>query len=254
VTAPPLSHPDGPPVPAADPALALDRFEVRFPRFHLRPISLSIRPGERVALVGPNGAGKSTTMRGLAGRLSDHGGAVLFRGRDMRELVPLVRAEIGFLPETLLSYGWMKVSEHLDFLATFYPSWDHGYAAGLAERLRLPLGDAVGTLSKGTRVKLSFVAAEAFRPPVLLLDEPTSGLDPVVRREIIDTIAERFPAGGRRLVVFSTHLLEDVEWLADRVVVLVEGALRADVSVGQLRRDRPGEGLPSILFSLLSDG
>ena len=254
MSAPTPSRPAGPPAPAAEPSLELDRFEVRFPRFHLRPISLSIRPGERVALVGPNGAGKSTTMKAMAGRLPGHEGTVLFRGRDMRELLPLVRSEIGFMPETLLSYGWLRVAEHLDFLATFYPSWDRGYAESLAERLRLPLGDAVGTLSKGTRLKLSFVAAEAFHPPVLLLDEPTSGLDPVVRREVIDTIAERFPAGCRRLVVFSTHLLEDVEWLADRVVVLVEGALRADASVEDLRRDRPGEALSRILFSLLSNG
>lgn len=238
--------------PAA-PVMELDRFEVRFPRFHLKPISLTVRPGERVALVGPNGSGKSTTMKAMAGRFAGYTGAVRFRGRELRQQVPEARAEIGFLPETLLSYGWMTVREHLDFLAAFYPTWDRAYAATLVSRLQLPLDGTVGTLSKGTRMKLSFVAAEAFRPPVLLLDEPTSGLDPLVRREVIEAIRERFPPESERLVVFSTHLLEDVEWLAERVLVLADGQLRADATVHHLRQERPGEPLSRIIYTLLSN-
>lgn len=235
------------------PVLSLRDFSVRFPGFTLHPLSLTIRGGERVALVGPNGAGKTTTMKALAGRLPDYQGAVQFGGAEMRSLLPDVRAKIGFLPETLSAYGWMSVAEHLAFLSAFYPSWDGVYATELAARLDLPLDHKVGTLSKGTKVKLSFVAAEAFRPPVLLLDEPTSGLDPVVRRELIDGIVERFPPDSDRLVVFSTHILEDVEWLADRVIVLAGGVLRADATVAELRQGRKAEPLSQVLYSLLAD-
>jgi ABC-2 type transport system ATP-binding protein len=148
----------------------------------------------------------------------------------------------------------MTVGEHLAFLAQFYPTWDAAYTGDLARRLGLPLGDKVGTLSKGTKVKLAFVAAEAFRPPVLLLDEPTSGLDPVVRREVIDAILERFPDAGSRLVVFSTHILEDVEGLAERVVVLADGAVRRDATIAELRREQPDETLSNILYGILTNG
>ncbi|MGD0991602.1 MAG: ABC transporter ATP-binding protein [Gemmatimonadales bacterium] len=235
------------------PVLALQSFSVRFPKFTLHPLSLTFRAGERVALVGPNGAGKTTVMKGLAGRLPVYQGAVQFGGAEMRSLLPDARARIGFLPETLAAFGWMSVAEHLEFLSAFYPSWDGVYATELAARLDLPLDHKVGTLSRGTKVKLSFVAAEAFRPPVLLLDEPTSGLDPVVRRELIDAIGERFPPSGDRLVVFSTHILEDVEWLADRVLVLAGGVLCADATVVELRRGRTTEPLSQILYALLAD-
>lgn len=249
-----VSSSTGPPIVTPSPILALDRLEVRYPTFHLHPLSLALNPGQRVALVGPNGAGKSTTMKALAGRLPAYDGAVLLRGEEMRAQLPEARAEIGFLPEVLGAYGWMTVAEHLAFLATFYPTWDAGYAGDLAQRLGLPLGDKVGTLSKGTKVKLAFVAAESFRPPVLLLDEPTSGLDPVVRREVIDGILERFPDAGGRLVVFSTHILEDVEGLAERVVVLIDGTLRRDAAVAELRREHPHETLSNILYGILTNG
>src|SRR6185312_4460381 len=109
-----------------------------------------IQAGERVALVGPNGSGKSTTLRALAGRLAEYDGFILIGGRDIRSLLPLGRREIGLLPETLGGYGWMTVREHLAFLREFYPTWDTGYAAHLADRLGVPLDRPLGRLSKGT--------------------------------------------------------------------------------------------------------
>jgi ABC-2 type transport system ATP-binding protein len=231
--------------------IALRQFSVTYPNFTLVPLSVEFKPGERVAFVGPNGSGKTTTLRALAGRLTEYEGAILLDGRDLRGLLPLGRREIGSMPESLGGYGWMTVRDHLAFLRQFYPTWDAGYAAHLVDRLRIPLGDAIGRLSKGTRAKVSFVAAEAYRPSLLLLDEPTSGLDPEVRGELIGMILSSAVERPNRVVVFSTHLLEDVEQVAQRVLVLIDGKLTLDESVDHLRRSHSEMNLPKILYAAL---
>ena len=201
-----------------------------------------------MALVGANGAGKTTTMRALAGRTSTYRGEVTFGGREMRTLQPGVRASIGLLPEVLPGFGWMTLREHLRFLSAFYPTFDLRYAGELADLLEVPLSTQLGVLSRGTKVKVAFVAAEAFRPAVLLLDEPTAGLDPVARRDVLRLVHERFPPGGERLVVFSTHILEDIEVLAERVVVLEEGHVRLDSSLAALGAGEGKAGLAERLY------
>jgi ABC-2 type transport system ATP-binding protein len=233
--------------------LTLRDFSVTYPAFTLAPLSLEFQPGERVAFVGPNGSGKSTTFRALAGRLGAYAGRILLDGRDLRDLLPLGRRHIGFLPETLSAYGWMTVREHLAFIRDFYPSWDRAYEDDLTGRLRIPLDELMGHLSKGTRIKLSFVAAEAYRPSVLLLDEPTSGLDPEVRRELIDAILASAGERPDRVILFSTHLLEDVEFVAERVILLSNGIVRMDASVSALRDSHPGTTLSKIIYSMLSN-
>jgi ABC-2 type transport system ATP-binding protein len=227
---------------------------VAYPGFSLEPLTLSVQAGERVALVGPNGAGKSTILKAVGGRLSEYGGAVRVNGTDLRLQLPEIRRSIGYLPETLLGYGWMTIEQHLRLLAHFFPTWDVEYAAQLLTRLDLSHEAKLGTLSKGMKVKLSFVAAEAYRPETLLLDEPTSGLDPIVRRDVIEVILDRVPRGGDRLVLFSTHILEDVEWIADRVLILSKGILLADAAIADLRREHAGIPLSEILYSKLAHG
>jgi ABC-2 type transport system ATP-binding protein len=232
--------------------IVLRKLSVRYPGFTLAPLSLEFKPGERVAFVGPNGSGKTTTLRALAGRLSEYDGTILFDGQDLRTLLPLGRRRIGLLPETLAGYGWMTVRDHLAFLRQFYPHWDAVYAAHLVDTLRVPLDQLIGRLSKGTRVKVSFIAAEACRPPLLLLDEPTSGLDPEVRGELLETILASCDARAERVILFSTHLLEDVELIAERVLLLVDGNLSMDASVAQLRDSHQGSSLSKILYAALS--
>jgi ABC-2 type transport system ATP-binding protein len=232
--------------------IALRQFSVKYPEFTLAPLSLEFHSGERIAFVGPNGSGKTTTLRALAGRLTAYNGSVLFDGRELRTLLPLGRQQIGLLPETLQGYGWMTVREHLAFLRGFYPDWDPVYAAQLAQQLRVPLDQLLGRLSKGTRVKVSFIAAEAYRPPLLLLDEPTSGLDPEVRGELIAAILEAARERPDRVMLFSTHVLEDVELIAERVLLLDKGMLTMDSTIAEIRESHRGESVAKSLYEVLA--
>ncbi len=222
---------------AQDPRLGLRvrGLVVEFPGFQLGPVTLECAPGERVAIVGANGAGKSTMLRAIAGRLSVSRGEVFLAGCRVAVNALAVRQRIGFMPERLRGFEWMTVREHLRFLAAFYPGWDEQYVSELCAYLGLDCHKRLSALSKGMRVKLAFVAAEAFRPACLLLDEPTSGLDPAARRRISRAIREVVRSDGERIVLFSTHLIEDIEWLAERVIAMKDGTIALDRSVTDLR-------------------
>ncbi len=231
--------------------IRLKDFSVRFPNFFLEPMNLHIRQGERVAMIGANGAGKSTTLKAIGGRSREYDGRVEVGGAEVRSQLPEIREKIGFLPEKAQGFGWMTVAEHLTFLSTFFPSWDHEYAQDLLRRLELPSDSKVGTLSKGMGVKLSLVAAEAHRPPVLILDEPTSAIDPLMRGQLLAVINDCVPRGGERLVLFSSHILEDIEQIADRVVLIRRGLLVDDASVEELQGRDPDSPLSRILYEAL---
>jgi len=233
--------------------IELDGFQVRFPGFRLGPLSLTLERGAHVALVGANGAGKSTTLRAIAGLIPDYRGSVRVEGREVRDAGPGLRTRVGVLPERLQGFGWMTVDEHLDFLPAFHPSWDATYARRLKERMKLPGSTRLAALSKGMQVKLSLIAAEAFRPPVLLLDEPTSGIDPVMRSEILALLSDCTGGTAERTVLFSSHILEDVDAVARRVVLLREGRLVADRSVEELRREDENGALSASILRRLSD-
>lgn len=232
--------------------VSLKELSVQYPNFRLEPLSLEFSAGEKVALVGANGAGKSTTLKAIAGRSREYEGAVEIRGREVRSQLPEIRTKIGFLPERLLGFGWMSVEEHLAFLSNFFPTWDHGYARDLLRRLDLPSGSKVGTLSKGMAVKLSLIAAEASRPPILILDEPTSGIDPLMRGELLEVVNEAVPDGHDRLVLFSSHILEDIEQVSDRVVMLRQGKLVGDTTIADLRARDPESSVSQLLYSALA--
>ncbi len=216
--------------------IELREFRVDFEGFSLGPLSIDVAAGERVALVGPNGAGKSTTLRAVSGLLSaGYRGSVRVDGREVSTVGPHIRWTVGLLPERLTGFGWMTVAEHLDFLAAFHPTWDGAYAAALTDRLELPRKKKLANLSKGMQVRLSFVAVESHRPPVLLLDEPTSGIDPLMRDDLLGLLRACVPAGSDRTIVFSSHILEDVDAVSDRVLLLRDGDLIGDVTVEALR-------------------
>ncbi len=172
-------------------------------------------------------------------------------GREVSGAGPEIRRTVGLLPERLAGFGWMTVEEHLAFLRSFHPTWDAAYADDLVDRLALPTGTRLANLSKGMRVKLSLVSVEAYRPAVLLLDEPTSGIDPLMRHELLTVLRECAPPGSERTIVFSSHILEDVEAISDRVLLLREGRLVGDTSVADLRASGGGSPVSEELLRRL---
>ncbi|OGV74356.1 MAG: hypothetical protein A3K19_27345 [Lentisphaerae bacterium RIFOXYB12_FULL_65_16] len=188
-------------------------------------VTLDVPHGAVFALVGRNGAGKTTLIRMLLGLTPIAEGSATVLGRDSAKDHVCVRREVGYVPENHHYYGWMTVAEVLRFVSAFYPSWDVALCRDLVARLGLEPDSRLRTLSRGMVAKVALVQTLAHKPRVLILDEPTSGLDAVVRREFLESIVEVAVEEGRT-VLFSSHLLTDVERVADRVAVLSAGRLR----------------------------
>jgi ABC-2 type transport system ATP-binding protein len=202
----------------------------------LRGISFDIAPGEIVGLLGPNGAGKTTTIKILTGSLQPDEGTVSVNGLDVLEHTREVQGQIGYLPETAPLYPELTVQNYLKMMAELrgVPEEDQRariseavYATGLADHLIRPIRE----LSKGFRQRVGLAQAIVHKPRLLILDEPTIGLDPtqmVEVRRLIRRLAER------STVLLSTHILSEVEALCDRVIILINGRIRADAELSEL--------------------
>lgn len=191
----------------------------------LDDVTLSVPRGCVFGLVGENGAGKSTFIRHLIGLWRAEMGSVRVFGLDPVAEPTTVLARIGYLSEEPDLPGWMRVDELMRYTQAFYPRWDVAYAEQLREQFALKQNARISTLSKGQRARLGLVAAEAHRPDLLILDEPSSGLDPIVRRDILEAIIRTVTDQGRT-VLFSSHLLDEVERVSDHVAMLHQGTLK----------------------------
>ncbi len=224
---------------------------VRYPAFTLGPVSFVLRGGETVALLGANAAGKTTLLRAVTGRLRDRKGKILLSGREPQEAPPAWRARVGFAAEKPQADGALRVREWFAFLADCYPTWDPAYQRDLTARLGLDAGERVGRLSRGTAVKAAYVAAESYRPDLLVLDEPTNGLDPVVRLEFLQMLGDCFATAPERTLLFSSHLLEDVEALCDRALLLREGQMVRELPGRELTEARASGRLTALVADVL---
>ncbi len=199
-----------------------------------RSISLSVPEGIVYGLLGRNAAGKSTLLKMAMGLVRPDRGEIEVLGHDAWELDPKVKARIAFTAEGHPLPRWMSVEELIRFTSSFYTRWQKETANQLLSHFRLPRASKVKSLSNGQRAQLSLTLALAIDPDLLILDDPTLGLDPVVRRDVLDAIV-RFVQRPGRTVVISTHQMSDVERIADRIGVLVDGVLRVDAPVAQFR-------------------
>ncbi|HZF32063.1 MAG TPA: ABC transporter ATP-binding protein [Gammaproteobacteria bacterium] len=178
-------------------------------------------------LVGVNGAGKTTLIKHLLGLLRPTSGTVRVLGLDpVRDPVNVLR-RVGYLSEQREMPEWMRIDELLRYTQAYYPSWDMRYARELLDTFGLDAKKKVGGLSQGMRAQTGLVLAVAHRPQVLILDEPSSGLDAVVRQDILDAIV-RTVADEGRTVIFSSHLLDEVERMSDRVTMIHQGKIALD--------------------------
>ncbi|MVM31674.1 gliding motility-associated ABC transporter ATP-binding subunit GldA [Spirosoma sp. HMF4905] len=208
-------------------------------------ISLTVEPGEIVGFLGPNGAGKSTTMKIATGYLSPTEGTVEVNGFDVRTHSIDVRRSVGYLPEHNPLYLDLYIKEYLRFAGSLHGLRSSDLSRRIGDMIELVgLGHEqhkrIGQLSKGYRQRVGLAQALLHNPPVLILDEPTTGLDPNQLAEIRQVIRE---AGRDKTVLFSTHIMQEVEAICDRVVIINRGKIVADGPLSQLRSAPAREGL-----------
>lgn len=213
-------------------------------------------------LVGANGAGKTTLIKHLLGLLRAKSGSVRVFGKDPVRFPVEVLRRIGYLAEDREMPEWMRVDELMRYTQAFYPGWDTEHASQMLDTFGLDSGKKIKELSKGMRAQVGLVVAVSHRPDLLILDEPSTGLDAVVRRDILDAVV-RAVADDGRTVIFSSHLLDEVERMADHVTmihkgrVVLDGALEQVRSIHartQIRFAEPLERPPEIEGALAVDG
>jgi ABC-2 type transport system ATP-binding protein len=200
-------------------------------------ISFNIKKGEITGFLGPNGAGKSTTMKMITGYLSQNAGTAKVCGLDVNENPIEIKKKIGYLPEANPLYYDMYVREYLQFIAGVHKIKNAKTAVeNVIELTGLSLESKknIGQLSKGYKQRVGLAAALVHDPEVLILDEPTSGLDPNQIIEIRNIIKEQ---GKSKTVLFSSHILQEVEAICDRVIIINKGEIVADNSIANLRQN-----------------
>jgi ABC-2 type transport system ATP-binding protein len=211
----------------------------------LRGVSLTLPAGGVYGLVGANGAGKTTLIRHVLGLLRAEEGSVRVFGRDPVADPVGVLSRVGYLSEEMDLPAWMRVHELISYTRAFHPTWSAELARELLQTFALDAAARIRTLSKGQKARVGLLCALAYRPPLLLLDEPSSGLDPIVRRDILAAIMRTIGDEGRT-VLFSSHLLEEVEQVADHVTMIVEGAIVLSAPLAEIKRSHANASLDQI--------
>ena len=215
-------------------------------------LSFSVEPGEVLGFLGPNGAGKTTTMRMIAGFVSPTAGSASICGHDIVAAPLAAKAALGYLPEGAPTYGEMSVGGFLDFIADLRAlEGEHrkqrlDYVIG---RLQLEpvLEQTIETLSKGFRRRVGLAQAIVHDPKVLILDEPTDGLDPVQKHEVRTLISE---IAREKTIVISTHILEEVDAVCTRAMIIARGRLVADDTPAGLRSRAPSGRLDDVFRAI----
>ncbi|NOZ35340.1 MAG: gliding motility-associated ABC transporter ATP-binding subunit GldA [Chlorobi bacterium] len=199
-------------------------------------VSFDIKTAEIVGFLGPNGAGKSTMMKIITGFISQNSGDVFVNELNIKDHITEVKKQIGYLPEHNPLYYDMYVKEYLNFVAKLYSVKDYKKEVDtIIERTGLTAerNKKIGALSKGYRQRTGLAAALIHNPEVLILDEPTTGLDPNQIIEIRNLIKE---VGKEKTVMLSTHIMQEVEAICNRVIIINKGKIIADKPVGQLTK------------------
>ncbi|MCW3491664.1 ABC transporter ATP-binding protein [Dethiobacter alkaliphilus] len=197
-------------------------------------LTLQIPEGSIFGFLGPNGAGKTTTIKMMLGLLRPDQGGGKILGHDIAQHSVALRQKVGYVAEVQSLYEYMSVEGILEFCRPFYPRWNRQIADKYLKFFDLPKKQQIKNLSKGMKTQLALVIAMAPEPELLILDEPTSGLDAINRQEFLRIVLEELAVQGRT-VFFSSHLLHDVERIADHVAIINQGRLIEVRDVDQLK-------------------
>jgi ABC-2 type transport system ATP-binding protein len=190
-------------------------------------LDLRVPAGSVYGLLGRNGSGKSTTIKMLLGFVRPDRGSARLLGEDALALDPAVRARIAYIAEGHPFLRWMTIGEAVRFTRSFYPRWNSELLDQILDHFALPRRAKIRRLSNGQRAQVSLALAVAPDPELLILDDPTLGLDTVVRRDFLESLIQIIQREGRTILI-SSHILADVERVADRIGILVDGVLRVD--------------------------
>ena len=198
-------------------------------------LTMQVPRGSVFAFLGRNGSGKTTTIRMLLGLLHPTRGSARVLGEDSQALTPATRGRIGYMSESHSVYEWMTVAQAGYYQSRFYPNWNDRIFAAVVGHFGLSLDSRARSLSRGERAGLSLALTLAPQPDLLILDDPAIGLDPVARRSLLESIIHVTRESGRT-IFFSSHLLDDVERVADYIAVLDRSVLRALCPVDEIAR------------------
>lgn len=207
--------------------LEVDSLKKEYPGFTLDNVSFSLEPGYIMGFIGRNGAGKTTTMKSMLNLIHRDGGTVLINGRDFFANENSCKQEIGFVMGEFNCYTHSKLSVIADVTKRFYDEWDDEAYRGFLERFKLDEKKKVSQLSAGMRVKFALALGLSHNAKLLILDEPTSGLDPVSRDDLLDVFRAVIEDGGRS-ILFSTHIISDLEKCADKILYIKQGRILAE--------------------------
>ncbi|HET6422621.1 MAG TPA: ABC transporter ATP-binding protein [Planctomycetaceae bacterium] len=220
---------------AAPPVVQISKLTRQFgTKTALDDVSLTVPRGGVFGLIGGNGAGKTTLIKHILGMLRAQSGSVAVFGLDPVANPVGTLGRIGYLSENRDLPDWMRVGELMRYTQAFYPTWDERFAEELRSMFDLDLNAKVQTLSRGQRARAGLLVALAYRPDLLVLDEPSSGLDPIVRRDILGAIIRTIADEGRT-VLFSSHLLDEVERVADRVAIIHQGRIVLTAAMDEIK-------------------
>ena len=237
--------------------LKVENLKKRFGAFEaVKGISFTVAKGEVLGFLGPNGAGKSTTMRMITGFLPPTSGTASICGHDVLQDPVGAKQCLGYLPESAPSYRAMTVRDFLRFIAEargFYGKAAKARVDEVIEKARLApvVNKTIETLSKGYRQRTCFAQAILHDPAVLIMDEPTDGLDPNQKQTVREMIKEM---AAEKAIVISTHILEEVDAVCTRALVIADGQIKADGTPAQLRAMDPSGRLDIVFHNLTKGG
>jgi len=238
--------------------LEVKNLKKRFGDFEaVKGVSFSVSEGEVLGFLGPNGAGKSTTMRMITGFLPPTSGTAVINGHDIQADPIAAKSDLGYLPEAAPSYRAMTVRDYLSFIAEI-----RGFAGKVAAqkvadvivqaKLEKVAGQTIETLSKGYRQRTAFAAAILHDPKVLIMDEPTDGLDPNQKFTVREMIKEMAAKG--KAIIISTHILEEVDAVCTKVVVIADGEKKFDGTPAELKAQDASGKLDVVFRNLTMKG
>ncbi len=220
-----------------DLTLQLDKLYKSFDKVGvLKGVTANVSSGDVIGLLGLNGAGKTTLLETALGFSMPDGGSARIFGQDSTTMDASTKARIGFVPQRDELLDGMTGASYLALIADFYAGWNHHLVARLAGEWNVPLATRISELSVGQRQKLSIISALGHEPDLIILDEPVASLDPVARRQFLKELVA-IASAQTRTIVFSTHIVTDLERVASRVWLMQDGAITIDAPIDDLKEN-----------------